>query len=126
MHSNPLLIFAFRFPGVTFEEEEDEVSSSQTRQEPDTPVKYFFKYFPEDFWEELAFQTNLYSVQERGSSIQTNSKELKMFVGILIAMGVLKLPRVRLYWSQMLSVDLIAQAMPRNRFFLTKKQSSLC
>ncbi|XP_049520990.1 piggyBac transposable element-derived protein 3 [Dermacentor silvarum] len=32
-------------------------------------------------------------------------------------MGILKLPRVRLYWSRMFRVDLVAQAMPRNRFF---------
>ncbi|XP_040070249.3 uncharacterized protein LOC120843088 [Ixodes scapularis] len=105
------------FSGITIREEE-EIPSSQARQEPDTPLKYFLRYFQEDFWEELAYQTNLYSVQEKGGRlIQTDSRELKMFVGIHIAMGVLKLPRVRLYWSQALGVDLIAQAMSRNRFF---------
>lgn len=83
----------------------------------DTPLMYFLKYFPEQFWEECAFQTNLYPVQVRGKSVQTNAKELKIFVDIHIAMGIFKLPRARLYWSQMSRVDLVAQAMPRNRFF---------
>lgn len=38
-------------------------------------------------------------------------------MGIHIAVGILKLPRVRLYWSRMFRIELIAQAMTRNRFF---------
>lgn len=108
------LSFLLRFPAFT--KEEDEVLSQEC-ENTETPLKYFLKYFPEEFWEECAFQTNLYSVQVRGKSVQTDAKELKIFVGIHIAMGILKLPRVRLYWSRMFRVDLVAQAMPRNRFF---------
>lgn len=53
------LYFSFRFPALTIE---DEVLSQEC-ENPDTPLEYFLKYFPEEFWEECAFQTNLYSVQ---------------------------------------------------------------
>ncbi|KAH9382523.1 hypothetical protein HPB48_013124 [Haemaphysalis longicornis] len=100
------------FPALTIE---DEVLSQEC-ENPDTPLKYFLKYFPEEFWEECAFQTNLYSVQVRGKSVQTDAKELKIFVGIHIAMGILKLPRVRLYWSRMFRVDWLRKRCPETGF----------
>lgn len=62
-----------------------------------TPLTYFPKYFPEEFWDDRAFHTNLYSVQVRGKSVQTDAKEMKIFVGTHIAIGILKLPRITLY-----------------------------
>lgn len=32
-------------------------------------------------------------------------------------MGILKVPRVRMYWSHQLSVDVITDAVSRDRFF---------
>lgn len=111
-----LFIFSWgnRFDSPKFDDEQPPAVVS----EPKTPYEYFLQYYGETFWEECAYQTNLYSVQERsGRSVKTDAQEMKVFAGMHIMMGILKLPRVRIYWSQMANVDVVSQAMPRNRFF---------
>lgn len=50
----------------------------------------------------------------------TNRVEIEKFLGVLIIMGINKLPKMRLYWSnnEMYSNDLIKKTMTRNRFEL--------
>ena len=45
-------------------------------------------------------------------------EELKAFFGLNIAMGIVKLPEVRMYWQQkwLTNVPAFSQVMPRNRF----------
>lgn len=43
--------------------------------------------------------------------------EIKVFFGILMYMGVLKFPRVRMYWQGGTRIPAIADSMPVNRFF---------
>lgn len=47
----------------------------------------------------------------------TDMNEMKRLIGIHIIMGNLKYPRVRLYWEKNFEVNIIAQNMPRDRFF---------
>ncbi|KAK2723832.1 hypothetical protein QYM36_002249 [Artemia franciscana] len=63
----------------------------------DEPINYFAEYLTEDFSEITVNQTNLYSVQKTGKSIDTNAVEMKKFFGIHVAMGVFNLPRYRMY-----------------------------
>ncbi|KAK2701848.1 hypothetical protein QYM36_019514 [Artemia franciscana] len=82
----------------------------------DEPINYFAEYLTEDFFEITANQTNLYSVQKTGKSIDTNAVEMKKFFGIHVAMGVFNLPQYRMYWGTRTRIPLIADTMNFNRF----------
>lgn len=60
--------------------------------------------------------TNLYSVQERGKSIDVSRKELEVFLGIEIIMAVVKMPAIVDYWSSALRFESIASAMSVKRY----------
>ncbi|KAK2710316.1 hypothetical protein QYM36_013836 [Artemia franciscana] len=82
----------------------------------DEPINYFTEYLTEDFFEITANQTNLYSVQKTGKSIDTNVVEMKKFFGIHVAMEVFNLLRYRMYWGTRTRIPLIADTMNFNRF----------
>ena len=62
----------------------------------DDPYALFSLFWPEKMWDVLTVNTNLYAVQQRMKSSEerqrpwhdTCSAELKVFVGILIYMGL--------------------------------------
>ncbi|XP_063757603.1 piggyBac transposable element-derived protein 4-like [Eleginops maclovinus] len=89
-----------------------------------TPVQVFSRIFTEDMWMRLVTQTNLYAEQTR-SATPSNSKwepvtivEMKTFVGLCLAMGIIELPLRRDFWRQKkwLFRTTIPQAMSRDRF----------
>lgn len=83
-----------------------------------SPLRYFSQYFPGIVFEEMSEKTNLYAVQENVAHFPaTNPNEMKKFVGIMIMMGNLQYPRVRLYWDSKLGIPFISQCMTLNRFF---------
>ena len=86
-----------------------------------SPRQYFNEFFNAALFKVIADQTNLYSVQITGKSINTNCDEIEQFVGILITMGVLKYPQYRMYWSQHTKCASIAEVMALKRFELLKK-----
>lgn len=82
------------------------------------PIHKFFEYLPLQFWEEFAEQTNLYSTQQRDlRSVKTTANELLKFVGLSVAMGTLKYPQTRMYWSRNFGQPLFTDTMNRDRFF---------
>ncbi|GBO03125.1 hypothetical protein AVEN_154045-1 [Araneus ventricosus] len=85
--------------------------------EPLSPLASFFEYLSEEFFEEVAAQTNLYSVQQSLKSVNTNAKEIIRLVGLQVWMGKLKFPQAKLYWSRNLSLECFSEAMTRDRFF---------
>ncbi|KAL5239190.1 hypothetical protein ACI65C_006600 [Semiaphis heraclei] len=83
-----------------------------------SPISYFMKYFTEEAFNDMAMYTNIYAEQKLTNQwVQTTSAEMKVFVGIHLMMGVLNLPRVRMYWQKEFRIDIIANNMTRNRFF---------
>lgn len=81
-----------------------------------SPLDYFTYYFDEKLLEYISDQSNLYSVQKEGVSINTNPKELQGLLSIFIYMGICKLPGVVDYWAQSTRVDHIATVMPLKRY----------
>ncbi|XP_059188491.1 piggyBac transposable element-derived protein 3-like [Centropristis striata] len=81
-----------------------------------TPLTYFSKFFDDDIFETIAHQTNLYSCQLIGSSINTNASEIKAFIGMKLIMGVVKMPAVENYWATDTRYDKVADVMPVKRF----------
>ena len=85
------------------------------------PVDYFKQFFSEDLIQHIAEQTNLYSVQQTGASIQTSKSEMEQYIGILIMMSIIKLPQIRMYWANETRVSSISEVMTGKRFEILKK-----
>lgn len=85
------------------------------------PVNYFYDMFDEDLIRLIVENTNFYSQQKRGESINTNSKEITDFLGMIMLMSLVKMPSYRDYWSTNFRYEQIASIMPRNRFELLKE-----
>lgn len=62
-----------------------------------TPYEYFKQYIPDDLYETSAFKTNNYSIRTTGSSISTDSLEIRKLIAMHIVIGILKFPRLRLF-----------------------------
>lgn len=81
-----------------------------------TPMEYFDKYITKEMYQLMTDMTNLYAVQNNNQFLPTKVDEMKVFIGLLIAMGTLGYPRLRLYWDTKLSIPLFTNAMQFNRF----------
>lgn len=82
-----------------------------------TPYMYFSRYVPESIFKVIAENTNLYSVQSTLHNVNTTADEMRKLFGMHILMGVVHLPRVRLYWHPIMKVPLISETMTEKRFF---------
>jgi len=82
------------------------------------PIDYFTKYFSNDDFTNMAKYTNIYAAQKNLKKYKnTSTSEMKTMVAIHMLFGVLKYPRVRMYWEKNCRVPLIADNMTRNRLF---------
>ena len=70
-----------------------------------TPYEYFKQFVTPEKMESLAFQTNLYSAQRNGSSMDVSPNEIEEFMGVYFRMGLVELPSQRSYWEQDLSYN---------------------
>lgn len=83
-----------------------------------TPLEYFKGYFNEEIFEQFALYTNLYAQQQSVKNFApTNASEIKILFGLHILMGVVKLPRVKMYWWPILNLDIWKTNMTCDRFF---------
>lgn len=81
-----------------------------------SPCSYFTRFFDEELFQLIAEQTNLYSCQLRGTSINTNPDEVRSFIGMKLVMGIVKMPSVDDYWSEGTRYQKIANVMSVKRF----------
>ena len=85
----------------------------------DGPLEFFEQFLPDDVIKLIVEQTNLYAQQRKTRYWNdVTYDEMKCFLGILLGMGVHKLPKFKLYWSTdpFFRVQGTADGMPRNRF----------
>ena len=61
-------------------------------------------------------QTNLYSIQKNGKSINTNKDEIEKFLGMHMMMSILLLPAYHMYRAKETRYAPIADAKSRNRY----------
>ena len=87
-----------------------------TAVEDKTALQYFYQFFTPDLIALVANQTNLYSFQKKHQNIKTTTAEITSLIGIMMKMGIVKLPQYRLYWSQQLRYPPVADVMSCNRF----------
>ncbi|KAG0417234.1 hypothetical protein HPB47_005781, partial [Ixodes persulcatus] len=81
------------------------------------PWEYFRRYFPDSLFEEFAWCTNIYGLQTLGTNLGTTPEEMKAFFGMMMIMGTLKFPRIRMYWMLATQIHSVSEAMGVNRFF---------
>ena len=87
-----------------------------------TPLDFLLLLFDEDIFQVIVDETNRYALQnppgKRYKWYNTCIDEIKLFLGIIIAMGLHKLPRLEDYWSSdsLLGVPSIIYGMPIDRF----------
>ena len=98
----------------------DEGDSTDTFSAPPadqmTSMEYFSLFWDDTIMETLVYQSDLYSVQQTGASINLTRSELEQFLGIQMRMSVVKMPSYKLYWSFNCSYDPIASVMSRDRY----------
>ncbi|CAH0728216.1 unnamed protein product, partial [Brenthis ino] len=82
----------------------------------DDPLDYLYLFFSEDIFTDLVDQTNLYSVQQTGRSIQASENEMRDFISIHILMGIVEMPCYLDYWSNSFRYGQIADIMTLKRY----------
>ncbi|XP_040072993.1 piggyBac transposable element-derived protein 2-like [Ixodes scapularis] len=89
----------------------------ELEEEIPSPYQYFRRYVPKSVFLELVDKTNQYSVLQEGSSVKTDEEEIRRLVALHLTMGVLRYPRLRLYWRPSMKSALVASTgLSRNRF----------
>jgi hypothetical protein len=89
--------------------------------------KHFFELlFSKGVFSLLQKQTNLYAKQRMQIHPDPDWKpttvaELKAWIGCLIAMGLNKLPTIKMYWESPWEFSLVTKRFTRNRFLSIKK-----
>jgi hypothetical protein len=87
-----------------------------------TALEFFHLVFGEDTCNLIASETNEYARQNPPGDgynwVDTNKEEIQQFLGVLIAMGIHRLPQVEDYWSTnpLLGAPGIISGMPIKRF----------
>jgi len=54
--------------------------------------------------------------RQTGIELKCTDEEIKRYIGILLYLGALKLPQLRMAWSKDLKLTAITDSMPRGRF----------
>lgn len=87
-----------------------------------TPYYFFNLFISDEIIDDIVFQTNLYAEQEYQKTnkkyIPTTVKEIKVFIGLNLLMGIKPLPSYRDYWSVKddLHDSYVSQFVTVNRF----------
>ncbi|CAH0725058.1 unnamed protein product, partial [Brenthis ino] len=87
----------------------------------DTPYQYFKRLFDDELMEFICYQSNLYSTQSTGRSVDMTKEEYENFLGIDMLMSIVGMPSYKDYWSHQLRYDKIASVMPLKRYQLLRK-----
>ena len=110
-NSNPLVL---NYSGVP-------VPTGNVLSTSSSLIDAFYIFFTVQVWDLLVTETNTYGARIiPGDWVDTYVEEMKAFIGMLIVMGVAKLPSLEMYWSSSdvdLAPSLIRIVMPRDRFW---------
>ena len=83
--------------------------------------EYFKMFWTDDLTNLIVDNTNLYSIEQTGKSINTTKMEIEKFIGMHMKMGIIDLPSYILYWSNEMRYPAIADIMPLKRFQSIRK-----
>jgi hypothetical protein len=71
-------------------------------------------FITNEMLESVVEQTNIYSVEKTGTSINTSIQEIEQVFGMIYFMGLVQMPNLQSYWENELSFGSVANVMPRN------------
>ena len=97
------------FTGGRFSQPPDDVDDM-------TPLRYFKLFWGDDLTSLLSEQTNLYSVQKSGKSINTTKDEIEKLLGLQMYTSIIKMPSYALYWAAETRYAPVADIMSINRY----------
>ncbi len=85
------------------------------------PLEYFQLYFTDAVWQLFVSKTNQNDIFKKTKKWkETNVPEMKAFFGLVLAMGILWLPKMRDYWrksNKLIHTPAFSEVMTRDRFF---------
>jgi len=73
-------------------------------------------FFSDDIFNLIVEQTNLSSFQKFNKSVCTSVTEIKDLIGIMLIMGIVKMPAYSDYWSPYTRYSQIANVMSLKRY----------
>ena len=79
--------------------------------DPLSPYHYYKIFFDDNLIKHITEQTNFYSIQTSGKSINVTTDGMEQYFSILVRMSIIKLPQVRMYWTQSTQVSSISNVM---------------
>ncbi|CAF4948372.1 unnamed protein product [Pieris macdunnoughi] len=82
---------------------------------PKTPLEYFQYFFDDGILNMITEQSNLYSTQTIGRSLNFSTQD-KDFIAINLIMGIVKMPAYTDYWCQEFRFSQIADVMTLKKF----------
>lgn len=98
------------------------VEADEVRQ----PIDYFRDFFDNATLDHIVDQSNLFAVQTNVTKpLNIDRKELEQFIGSVIYMPVVALPRSRMYWGRNTRIPQIADVMSRDRWQAIKSNLHL-
>lgn len=82
-----------------------------------SPLEYFHRYIPKDFFETLSFYTNMYATQKDVPNWKaTHAAEIEILFGLHMAMGNIKFSQLHMYWGNDFPMPLFSESMTKKRF----------
>ncbi|XP_045504666.1 piggyBac transposable element-derived protein 3-like [Colias croceus] len=106
----------FKFTGCA---EVDEIVFEPSEEK--SPIEYFGMFFSDNIISLIVQQTNLYSTQLKGHSINVTENDIKDFLAILVYMGIHKLPAYTDYWAKHTRSNKVADIMTLKKFQLLRR-----
>lgn len=78
---------------------------------------FFDDFIDDEILNKMVMATNQTYVLDKGKSMELTLGELKVFFGICLVMAAINYPIIDLYWNRKWRINLIADAMTRDRFY---------
>lgn len=83
-----------------------------------TPFQFFSELITDDMLAKIEMESNMYGMSKSGIELKTTVKEIQIFIGLYLRMGLMKAYNVRAYWAKETRYPPVAEYMRRNRFQL--------
>ena len=91
-----------------------------------TPYVYFRDLITDAMLENVELQSNNYALKKSGIELKTTKKEVEIFIGLYLRMGLMKAHCVRAYWAADTRYPPVADVLSRNRFEVLARHIHFC
>lgn len=92
-----------------------------------SPLTYFMNYFDDEFFQEVSYLINIYSLHTSGVELNTTPLEMKQFFGIHIVLGCVPFHDIKAMWGTF-KIKTVTAAIKHKRFLKLRMnvQCSCC